>query len=163
MTRTIDQSKQYILDRVKVNPISSCWIWVRSKNPLYGQACTSGKGILAHRLAWELWNNKKIPEGLCVCHHCDIPACCNPRHLFLGTAKDNIQDAISKGRLAGFTTNHEYSRRKRLRKLTDDEVRQIRASAKIKEPLKSVATRFEISMAQVSMIRNNKRKQLVRD
>lgn len=163
MIRTIDQSKQYIVDRVKINPISGCWMWTKSKNPLYGQACFGGKKILAHRLSWELWNDRKIPSGLCICHHCDVPACCNPKHLFLGTVKDNVQDAIKKGRLAGFTINHEYSKRKRLRLLADDEVQQIRASAKIKEPLKSVSKRFGISMAHVSMIRNGKRKQLVRD
>jgi len=51
-----------------------------------------------HRIAWEAHNAEPIPEGLMVCHSCDNPRCFNPEHLFLGTAKDNTQDMLSKQR-----------------------------------------------------------------
>ncbi|MGH7024521.1 MAG: HNH endonuclease signature motif containing protein [Caulobacteraceae bacterium] len=53
----------------------------------------------AHRLAWELANGP-IPDGLLILHKCDNPVCCNPDHLFLGTAADNHADCAAKGRAA---------------------------------------------------------------
>lgn len=42
--------------------------------------------------------NNVDPGDLFVCHHCDVHLCVNPKHLFIGTAKDNMQDAVRKGR-----------------------------------------------------------------
>jgi hypothetical protein len=43
-----------------------------------------------------------VPIGLCVLHTCDVPRCINDKHHFLGTKKDNTQDAVRKGRHSGF-------------------------------------------------------------
>lgn len=77
-----------------------CWVYVGpTKQGGYGRfsyGC-GGKKKLAHRVAWELANGP-IPDGLLVCHSCDNPPCCNPKHLFLGTHQDNKDDAVAKDR-----------------------------------------------------------------
>lgn len=63
----------------------------------YGVLSFYKRNYYVHRLAYRLFIGK-IPNHLMVCHRCDNPRCFNPEHLFLGTAKDNVQDMIKKGR-----------------------------------------------------------------
>ena len=74
-----------------------CWEWKGGKTEGYGQLNYHGVQSRAHRIAWEL-KNGEIPDGMYICHSCDNPSCCNPNHLFMGTAKDNTDDCISKDR-----------------------------------------------------------------
>lgn len=84
---------------MKMGRRSACWLWLKSRNNKgYGKLRYQGKPWVAHRLAWSL-ERGPVPDGMFVCHHCDNPPCCNPEHLFLGTAKDNMQDALNKGRV----------------------------------------------------------------
>lgn len=53
--------------------------------------------ILAHRLAWALENGIDPPADKIVCHRCNNPSCCNPKHLYLGTHQDNADDMVMAG------------------------------------------------------------------
>ena len=77
---------------------NECWEWLRSKTfGGYGRIQICGKAKLTSRFSYEL-HFGKIPKDLFVLHRCDNPSCCNPKHLFLGTAKDNMIDKMNKGR-----------------------------------------------------------------
>jgi hypothetical protein len=86
--------------KVQVLTDRDCWEWQGARQFGYG-VFQLGVGVAkkAHRLAWE-WEHGPIPDGMCVCHHCDNPSCCNPSHLFLGTPQDNVRDRNAKGRQA---------------------------------------------------------------
>lgn len=82
-----------------VRKTDGCWEWAGSiGNGGYGRVSTGGgKQMAASRVSWIL-HFGPIPDGMYVCHHCDNPPCTNPAHLFLGTAQDNFDDCLKKGR-----------------------------------------------------------------
>lgn len=83
-----------------------CWIWqgAHGRNG-YGMASHGGSSHQTHRLAWR-FTHGPIPHsdgyhGTVVGHKCDVRDCCNPDHLFLCSQKENVIDALKKGRFSG--------------------------------------------------------------
>lgn len=101
----VDTEETRFLDKVDkngpVHPYTSemgqCWIWTGAKNAAgYGAFRFRGATRPAHRAAWTIYRLTE-PLNYC-CHSCDRPSCVNPWHMFSGTARDNMQDSIRKGR-----------------------------------------------------------------
>lgn len=76
---------------------NGCWLWVGAKNESgYGNFVINHQMFKAHRFSWELYIGPVLDD--CVLHRCDVPACVNPEHLFLGSLQDNSRDMVMKGR-----------------------------------------------------------------
>jgi len=136
----------------KVDKSGPCWLWTAGLKDGYGQFNPhSRRPITAHRQSWILAHGS-IPAGACVLHHCDVRACVNPDHLFLGTRPDNSADMVAKGR-SNIGEQHPLS------KLTDDSVRAIREM--YSEPggmtQQFIADYYGISRSAVGLIVTRKR------
>lgn len=151
-------------DRVAArDPLSGCRLWT-------GPISTDGYGMAsagrAHRVAWQLTNGQ-IPAGMLVCHRCDVPLCVNPDHLFLGTAKENTQDMMRKGRHGCGRGDKHMSRtrpesvprgeRHWRARLTEAQVVDARARQASGETQASIAVDLGVSQSAISLLVSRKR------
>lgn len=78
--------------------LDDCWLWTGLVNRVTGYGNLHMLGEYgSHRVAYRVFCGP-IEDGKNVLHTCDTPLCCNPRHLYLGTARDNNADRDDKGR-----------------------------------------------------------------
>ena len=159
----------------KVEKTDGCWVWQGAGHSMkYGYFGLDGRNRLAHRVAWELICGP-IPDGLCVCHHCDTPKCVRPDHLFLGTHKQNSEDMVAKGRSASGDRSSarlypeslrcgddHWSHRmpERVRrgsrhnraKLTESDIRRIREVGKQGQTLAEIASKYGVHLSSIHLI-----------
>ena len=137
------RTERRFMERFWMCPMSGCWIWMGyCDKDGYGSISIKHRPLQSHRFSWILFKGN-IPDGMSVLHRCDVPACVNPAHLFLGTIADNMRDRDRKSRQArGERINNS--------KLTASEVLKIREdwrSAKV------VAADYGIGKSEVQYIR----------
>ena len=104
---------------VAVTTVDACWLWIGPTRREYGRFYKGKIDCPAHRFSWIIAFGD--PGKLLVCHKCDIPLCVNPKHLFIGTNKDNSEDMVAKGRWRGGQGESSY-----LSKLNDQAVLTLR-------------------------------------
>lgn len=125
-----------------------CWLWTGAIDGAgYGAIKDKGRQFAAHRAAFAAFVGS-IPDGAFVCHRCDVKACVNPDHLFLGTALDNMRDKVAKGRHVASSGERNGSA-----KLSVDKVARIREA---RGAQRDIAALFGVSQTLISQIKLRK-------
>ena len=140
-----DKSKKRFWSKVDKGPKSECWVWTAAKNSSgYGCVRIKGKQYYAHRVSYKI-KYGLIPKGMCVCHHCDVRLCVNPKHLFLGTYTDNMKDASKKKRLGKVKGSKIVQS-----KLTESQIPAIRKDTRSE---KHIAKEYGVSNSNIGCIK----------
>lgn len=134
----------------------ACWPWTGPTDEKgYGKRVTLGRrgegGLRPHQVAW-LLTHGFLPKA--VCHHCDNPPCCNPRHLFAGDRKTNNQDMWRKGR---GRIPHPCGSSNPAAKLTEAQVGEIRRRLVDGESLNALGSAYGVSKRLIAMIRDREK------
>ena len=102
--------KERLLESRNIDPQTGCWNWTKARNGSgagYGQIWYKGKFVRVSRLSYQLFVGPIPEDKPFILHRCDNPPCFNPDHLWAGTAQDNHDDMVAKGRnKARATTTH---------------------------------------------------------
>lgn len=138
--------------KVQILGLDDCWEWQAARHSSgYGKFSHGhSRHVAAHRAAYSLAHGQ-IPPGAHILHSCDNPPCCNPRHLRAGTNRDNILDAVRRGR-----TNHG-GQHNGMARLTEEMVREIRHADWGSLTNEEIGQRFGVSRETVRMVRKGQR------
>jgi hypothetical protein len=129
-------AKDYLEQRLEKT--DACWNW---DGPIdkdgYGQVQCSKYGRTlktsrAHQMAYIVYKGQ-YNKNYMICHNCDNTRCCNPTHLYVGSAADNNRDMLSRNRQY-YPIGEDASNAK----LTRSQVNTIRG-------LKGINTCFELA------------------
>jgi hypothetical protein len=133
----------------------SCWLWQGTTDKDgYGIFCFEYTIIKAHRFSYII-HKGAIPSYSLVLHTCDIPSCCNPEHLYLGTQQDNMTDRTQRHREA-----HNNGVKNGRCKLSELQITEIRRLRFLELSTVIIAKQFGVSHQQISRICNQKERKM---
>jgi hypothetical protein len=140
-----DETSSVFWSKISYGNPGGCWLWTGAKHhDGYGKF----RDQRAHGVAYRLAKPSMYDPALHVLHACDVRACCRPSHLFQGTQADNNRDMHAKGRAVNLRGEmHPHA------KLTEDQVRAIRADTR---PKKTLARVFGVSRSAIQFIKNGR-------
>lgn len=142
--------------RVSTGHPGECWLWRGSLDQNgYGTfQRIKGERLKAHRCSYILACGP-IPPGMNVCHSCDVRACCNPAHLWLGTQKQNLADMTRKGRRVGFSLKGDAHGSTRIPDAALPVIRALRAGG---APTRIIAQTYGVSHSTIARIVKGERR-----
>lgn len=108
--------------KVSRRGLDECWPWTGALRRGYGVAKWHGRSLGAHRIAYMLLHGQ-VPGKMFICHKCDNPKCCNPRHLYVG---DHTMNMLDKARKKRGRTRPAPGSSNPVAVLTDEKVVEIR-------------------------------------
>jgi len=145
MPRAAVPPHERVKARLREDAATGCWLWTGCVDRFgYGKVSIPGGGFdRTHRVMYAAYVGA-VPEGMCLMHACDVPRCCNPAHLSLGTKAENNADKALKDRAQ--------------RKLSAADAAAIRGAAGTH---KAIASRFGVSRTMVTHIKNGTERKYV--
>lgn len=144
-----------------------CWMWngtiqdTVNKGHQHGKIHFNGKPVLVHRLMCHNFIDnvpeyKRESDSIQVNHNCTHEQngrCVNPWHLYLGTPKQNMQDALNAGTKYK-SPSGENNWKSKLSNNIIQEIKNLKDNTELSQ--KEIAIKYNVNQSQISRWWNNK-------
>ena len=150
MSEHVTLSERFLSKAPQNETPSGCLEWTgKPDRNGYGRLGFDGRELYAHRTAFELYSQVKIPRGMQIRHKCDNRRCVNPAHLELGTKQDNMTDMMSRQRQSKGETHNTA-------KLKEGDVLRVRRLLEEGIAQRVIAEEYGVSPSLISLISQGK-------
>lgn len=155
---TDDTTEEEVIERLEEKYVedddTNCWEWTAATNKSgYGRIRIDDVLRYAHRVSYRI-HVGDLDDGAQVNHRCHNPRCINPDHLYSGTQKDNIEDAIEQGE---FLESKPRAQDNPNTVLTEEQVREIRQLYRETDHTqRSLASKFDVSKGAIQDVLERK-------